>query len=55
MDCNALRLSKYTKDVQFLFENLFLKKKILLPESRYFARENAVCRNEDHIYICIYI
>ena len=26
MDCNAFRSSKKTKDVQFLFENLFLKK-----------------------------
>jgi len=33
--------------VQFLFENLSLKKISLLPESRHFARENAVSENED--------
>ena len=37
MDCSALRSSKYTKAVQFLFENLFLEKFFLLPESRHFA------------------
>ena len=26
MDCKALRSTKHTTDLQFLFENLFLKK-----------------------------
>jgi len=35
--------------VQFLFENLFIKKKNVLPESWHFARENAVSKNEDSL------
>jgi len=40
--------------VQFLFENVFLKKKNLLPESRHFARENAVSKNEDSLFFSIF-
>jgi len=54
MDCNSLLSSKKTKDVQFLFENLFLKKIFLLPESRHFARENAVSRNEESLFFPIF-
>ena len=39
--------------VQFLFENLFLTKKKLLPESRHFARENAFSKKEDSLVFCI--
>jgi len=49
MDCNALRSTKYITDLQFLFENLFLKKFVLLPERGHFARENAVSKNEDSL------
>jgi len=41
-------------DVQFLFENLYLKKKKLKPESRHFARENAVSKNEDSLVFSIF-
>ena len=46
MDRNGLRSTKYTDDVQFVFEKNFLKKFFKLPESWHFARENNISENE---------
>jgi len=46
MDRNGLRSTKYTTDMQFVFEKKFLKKFFLLPESRHFARETTISENE---------
>jgi len=35
--------------VQFVFENMLLKQKKLLPESWHFTLENAVSKNEDSL------
>jgi len=46
MDRNGLRSTKYMKNVQFSFENVFLKNVFCLPESRHFALENTISENE---------